>query len=194
LAACAWLELGKNTFMAQYNKIIFTGPVGSGKTTAIASISDLPPVKTDEQATDMTKDRKAATTVALDYGVMNLAGGEKLHLYGTPGQERFDFMWDILTTGGIGLILLIDNTRTDPFKDMAFFLGKFKSYIESTSMVVGVTQMDRVAAPAIRDYNIHLKELGLNPPIFEVDARRKSDVTLLLQSLLYSIDPGLEEG
>lgn len=180
--------------MAQYNKIIFTGPVGSGKTTAIAAISDLPPVKTDEQATDMTKDRKAATTVALDYGVMNLAGGEKLHLYGTPGQERFDFMWDILTTGGIGLILLIDNTRTDPFKDMAFFLGKFKSYIESTSMVVGVTQMDRVAAPAIRDYNIHLKELGLNPPIFEVDARRKSDVTLLLQSLLYSIDPGLEEG
>lgn len=179
--------------MAQYNKIIFTGPVGAGKTTAIAALSDLPPVKTDALATDMTKERKAATTVALDYGVMNLTGGEKLHLYGTPGQERFDFMWDILTTGGIGLVLLIDNTRSDPFKDLAFFLGKFKSYIDSTSMVIGVTQMDRTAAPAIGDYNNHLKSLGLNPPVFEVDARRKSDVTVLIQALLYSIDPGLEE-
>lgn len=178
--------------MAQYNKIIFTGPVGAGKTTAIAALSDLPPVKTDELATDMTKERKAATTVALDYGVMNLAGGEKLHLYGTPGQERFDFMWDILTTGGIGLVLLIDNTRGDPFKDLAFFLGKFKSYIDSTGMVVGVTQMDRTASPSIGDYNSHLLSLGLNPPVFEVDARRKADVTVLIQALLFSIDPGLE--
>ena len=106
--------------MSQY-KIIFTGPVGAGKTTAINSISDLPPIKTDASASDMAKYRKASTTVALDYGVMNLPGGEKLHLYGTPGQERFDFMWDILVTGGIGLVLLLDNTRADPFQDMRFF-------------------------------------------------------------------------
>jgi signal recognition particle receptor subunit beta len=108
--------------MSQY-KIIFTGPVGAGKTTAINSISDLPPVKTDAAASDMTKSKKSATTVAMDYGVMNLPGGEKLHLYGTPGQERFDFMWDILVTGGIGLVLLLDNTRADPFVDMKFFFG-----------------------------------------------------------------------
>ena len=127
--------------MSQY-KIIFTGPVGAGKTTAIHAISDIPPIKTDASATDMTRNKKAATTVAMDYGVMNLAGSEKLHLYGTPGQERFDFMWDILTTGGIGLILLLDNTRADPFQDMKFFLDSFAAFIERTHVAIGVTQMD----------------------------------------------------
>ena len=178
--------------MSQY-KIIFTGPVGAGKTTAIHSISDVPPITTDASASDMTKSRKASTTVALDYGMMNLAGGEKLHLYGTPGQERFDFMWDILTTGGIGLILLLDNTRADPFQDMKFFLNTFDKFIADTSVAIGVTQMDLSKKPAIDDYHSQLHTLGLKPPVFAVDARVKSDVSLLVQSLLYSLDPGLEE-
>lgn len=179
--------------MSQYNKIIFTGPVGAGKTTAITSLSDVPPVCTDESASDMTKSRKAQTTVAMDYGVMNLAGGEKLHLYGTPGQERFDFMWDILTTGGIGLVLLLDNTRADPFQDLKFFLHKFREFIESTSLVVGVTRMDLSPYPLLEEYHHHAAAMGYRPPIFEVDARRRADVSLLVQSLLYVIDPGLED-
>lgn len=177
--------------MSQYNKIIFTGPVGAGKTTAIASLSDVPPLRTDEAASDMTKTRKASTTVAMDYGIMNLAGGEKIHLYGTPGQERFDFMWDILTTGGIGLVLLLDNTRADPFQDLKFFLGKFRDFIESTSLVVGVTQVDLSPRPLLEDYHHQATTFGFNPPIFEVDARRRADVSMLVQALLYSIDPGL---
>lgn len=82
------------------HKIIFTGPVGAGKTTAITSISDVPTLRTDEIASDMTKNRKSETTVAMDYGILNLGNGERVHLYGTPGQERFNFMWDILTEGG----------------------------------------------------------------------------------------------
>ncbi|WP_341325537.1 ATP/GTP-binding protein [Methylotuvimicrobium sp. KM2] len=177
--------------MSQY-KIIFTGPVGAGKTTAIQSISDIAPVKTDAAASDMTKSRKAATTVAMDYGVMNLAGGEKLHLYGTPGQERFDFMWDILTSGGIGLILLLDNTRTDPFQDMRFFLEAFSDFIKKTQVAIGVTQMDLSSRPVINDYHKKLKEMDKNIPVFTVDARVKNDVSLLIQALLYSLDPGLE--
>ena len=73
------------------HKIIFTGPVGAGKTTAISSISDMPPLTTDEAASDMTRNRKSGTTVAMDYGVMNLQASERIHLYGTPGQERFDW-------------------------------------------------------------------------------------------------------
>src|SRR5690554_6176046 len=141
----------------------------------------------------MTKNRKGSTTVALDYGVMILPGGEKIHLYGTPGQERFDFMWDILTTGGIGLVLLLDNTRADPFQDLRFFLNKFSGFIKDTSLVVGVTQMDIRATPVLSAYHKHFVGTGLNPPIFEVDARRKKDVSLLVQALLYSIDPGLED-
>ncbi|MDP3010368.1 MAG: ATP/GTP-binding protein [Methylococcales bacterium] len=178
--------------MSQY-KIIFTGPVGAGKTTAINSISDLPPIKTDAAASDMTKSKKSATTVAMDYGVMNLPGGEKLHLYGTPGQERFDFMWDILVTRGIGLVLLLDNTRADPFVDMKFFLDAFDKFIGDTAVAVGVTQMDVSAKPTIEDYQIQLGGMGLKLPVFAVDARVRNDVSILIQSLLYSLDPGLEE-
>lgn len=178
--------------MSQY-KIIFTGPVGAGKTTAINSISDLPPIKTDAAASDMTKSKKSATTVAMDYGVINLPGGEKLHLYGTPGQERFDFMWDILVTGGIGLVLLLDNTRADPFVDMKFFLDAFSTFIGDTAVAVGVTQMDVSAKPTIDDYQVQLAGMGLKLPVFAVDARVRNDVSILIQSLLYSLDPGLEE-
>jgi len=129
----------------------------------------------------------------MDYGVMNLAGGEKIHLYGTPGQERFDFMWDILTVGGIGLILLLDNTRADPFQDMKFFLDAFNKFIHNTSVAIGVTQMDLSNKPTIDDYHTHLQSVGLKPPVFAVDAREKNDVSLLVQALLYSLDPGLVE-
>jgi uncharacterized protein len=178
--------------MSQY-KIIFTGPVGAGKSTAIHTISDIPPIKTDAVASDMTKSRKSGTTVALDYGVMNLDDGEKIHLYGTPGQERFDFMWDILVTGGIGLILLLDNSRADPFKDMRFFMQAFKKFIGETSVAIGVTQMDIKNTPTIADYHVQLKSLDMKPPVFAVDARVKNDVSLLVQSLLYALDPGLAE-
>lgn len=178
--------------MSQY-KIIFTGPVGAGKTTAINSISDMPPIKTDAAASDMTKSKKAGTTVAMDYGIMNLPGGEKLHLYGTPGQERFDFMWDILITGGIGLVLLLDNTRADPFVDMKFFLEAFDKFIDDTCVAIGVTQMDISAKPTINDYQVQLRGMGRKPPVFSVDARVRNDVSILIQSLLYTLDPGLEE-
>ncbi|MCK5728992.1 MAG: ATP/GTP-binding protein [Methylococcales bacterium] len=176
--------------MSQY-KIIFTGPVGAGKTTAIDSISDIAPIKTDAMASDMTKKRKSETTVAMDYGILNLSNGEKIHLYGTPGQERFDFMWDILTIGGIGLVLLLDNTRADPFQDMKFFLDSFSEFISNTTVVIGVTQMDLSYKPSIEEYHTQLQYLGLKPAIFAVDARVKSDVSILVQALLYSLDPGL---
>ena len=68
------------------HKILFAGPVGAGKTTAIASISDIPVVQTEAKATDDVAMRKANTTVAMDYGTLNLDGVAKIHLYGTPGQ------------------------------------------------------------------------------------------------------------
>jgi len=173
------------------HKIIFTGPVGAGKTTAIASISDIPPLRTDECASDMTKNRKDATTVAMDYGVMKLDSAERIHLYGTPGQERFDFMWDILTEGGIGLVLLLNNSRPDPFQDMRFFLKAFDDFIDQTKVVIGITRTDESVRPTIPDYHLQLIEKQKKIPIFEVDARVRRDVSLLVEALLYSLDPGL---
>lgn len=176
-----------------YYKLIFTGPSGAGKSTAIKTLSDINTVITEEKSSETTEGHKfkTTTTVALDYGAIILPGGERIHLYGTPGQERFNFMWEILTEGGIGLILLIDNARTDPLEDMRFFVKAFSQFIERTELVIGVTRMDINAKPTIADYHAKIKELGLNPPIFTVDARRKVDVSLLLQALLYSLDPGL---
>ena len=178
----------------EHNKIIFTGPVGSGKTTAITNLSDAPTVKTEANASDMTTARKRETTVALDFGVMELGGNSFVHLYGTPGQERFNFMWDILTQGGIGLVLLLDNTRADPFQDLRFFTHAFADFISETGLVVGVTRMDIKPAPDIDEYRKQFHSTGLKPPIFEVDARQRRDVTVLVEALLYCLDPGLSGG
>ena len=172
-------------------KIIFTGPVGAGKSTAISSVSSIPPVSTEELATDSTRARKSHTTVAMDYGVMSLGGGEKIHLYGTPGQDRFDFMWEILTQGGIGLVLLIDNVRPSPLDDLRFFIKAFGAFINQTQLVVGITRMDIKPYPTHGEYHRQLVESGLNVPVFEVDARERSDVSVLLEALLYSLDPGV---
>lgn len=174
------------------SKIIFTGPVGVGKTTAISAISDDPPIKTDAAASDMTLARKGHTTVAMDYGVIRLDEETKVHLYGTPGQERFDFMWEILSTGALGLILLLDNARPNPLKDLEFFLDAFKDLLSYAPVVIGVTKMDLKPSPGIGVYQHFLSERKLNIPVFEVDGREPNDVKHLVVALLFSIDPGLE--
>ncbi len=173
------------------HKIIFTGPVGAGKTTAIASISDIPVVKTDASASDEVVLRKSNTTVAMDYGQLHLSDSSKMHLYGTPGQERFSFMWDILTIGGLGLVLMIDNAREDPLADIEFFLDAFKDFIKKNAVVIGVSRMDLSPRPGLYTHKKKLEELGYNVPIFEVDAREKKDVKILLLSLLAVLDPGV---
>jgi signal recognition particle receptor subunit beta len=173
------------------HKIIFAGPVGAGKTTAIGSISDIPVAQTEARATDETARRKANTTVAMDYGLLNLGDDSKIHLYGTPGQERFSFMWDILTIGGIGLVLLLDNAREDPLRDLEFYLDAFDGFVRKNDVVIGITRMDEKPRPGLYTYHTKLAELDRNVPIFEVDARERKDVKVLLTALLASLDPGV---
>ncbi len=178
--------------MIEESKIIFTGPVGVGKTTAISAISDDPPITTDANASDMTLARKGHTTVAMDYGVIRLDELTKVHLYGTPGQERFDFMWEILSMGGMGLILMLDNQRHAPLQDMDFFLEAFGELLEVAPVVLGITKMDMPGGLTLDDYQNHLEKKNMNIPVFEVDARQPADVKNLVMALLFSIDPGLE--
>ncbi len=168
------------------HKIIITGPVGSGKTTAISIISDIAPVSTNEIASDMTTGRKPVTTVAMDYGVFWMSNKDKVHIYGTPGQERFEFMWDILIQGGGGLVLLLDNTRPTPFKDMKFYINSFREFIDQTRLVVGVTQMDVKELPNLDEYVTNLRELEISAPVFRVDSRKREDVSMLINVLLKS--------
>lgn len=172
-------------------KIVFAGPVGAGKTTSIAAISDIEPFTTEEFATDEVRNLKDKTTVAMDYGLMQLANGEHIHLYGVPGQVRFDFMWEIIVEGGIGLVLLLNNENAAPLDEFAFYLDSFKDFIARTAVAVGVTRMQPGRGPGLDDYAAVLAQRGMTAPIFEVDGRKPEDVITLVQSLLYSLDPGL---
>lgn len=173
------------------HKIVFAGPVGAGKTTSIASISDIEPFGTEEFATDEVRNLKDKTTVAMDYGVMDLGNGEHIHLYGVPGQDRFDFMWEIITEGGIGLILMLNNENSAPLAEMEAYLDSFRDFIERTALSVGVTRMQLGKGPTIDDYVAVLARRGLRAPVLEVDGRQADDVVTLVQSLLYTLDPGL---
>src|SRR5512144_2207533 len=97
-----------------HHKIVVSGPVRAGKSTAIQVVSDVPTVTTEARASEATSDLKDLTTVAMDHGALDLDNGDRVHLYGTPGQERFDFMWEILSEGATGLMLLIPNDQPDP--------------------------------------------------------------------------------
>lgn len=172
-------------------KLLFSGPVGAGKTTAIATLSDAPPVSTDMAATDETAHLKPRTTVALDFGVMRLGDGQALHLYGTPGQERFDFMWEILQQGAIGLVLLVANTAPDPLGQLEQFVVAYRPFITATSLAVGLTHTDLAPNPTIDEHVAVLTRNGVDGPVFTVDAREQRDVARLVEALLFDLDPQL---
>lgn len=174
------------------HKIIFAGPVGAGKTTSISAVSDIMVVGTEAKASDDVALRKANTTVAMDYGVLNLDGGMKVHLYGTPGQDRFSFMWEILSEGAMGFVILLDSLRTDPMGDLESYLKSFGNNITKSgdAVVIGVTRTEDNPQPDLLDriYD-KLDTLKLNVPVFEVDGRKREDVKQLLLALLALIDP-----
>ncbi len=168
-------------------KIVFTGPMGAGKTTAIRAISDGEVLSTDVPITggaELSMPGKTMTTVGLDYGECRLGDQWVLKLFGTPGQERFRFMWDILGAGAFGLIVLADNSQPDPVGEVARYLKAFAPHVPARRTVVGVGRLDTHPSPGIADYCEQLGALGYNPPVLEVDVRRDADVRLLLSVLV----------
>ncbi len=179
------------------NKIIFAGPVGAGKTTAISSVSDIMVVGTEARASDEVAQRKNTTTVAMDYGILNLDGGEKVHLYGTPGQERFSFMWEILSVGAMGFVILIDSARPDPMADLDLYLNAFSKSIAKcgNAVVIGVTRTELNPQVDLLDrFNARLTSMKLSIPVFEVDGRQREDVKQMLLALLTFLDPATNRG
>jgi len=171
-------------------KLVFTGNMGAGKTTAIASISEIPVINTDVLMSSGASVDKEKTTVAMDYGELTLDNGEKLFLYGTPGQQRFDYMWQILIQGGLGLIILIDNSGVDPIGDLARYLDSFHDFIQETGAVIGITHTDDAPRPDLQMYYHYLQERGLQLPVFPIDARSRESVVMLIQALLAILEYG----
>ena len=169
------------------HKILFTGTMGAGKTTAIAAISEIEPISSDVRNSDKSCN-KASTTVGLDYGEVTLDNGDKLRLYGSPGQQRFDFMWRILAKGALGVVILIDNSRPDPLADLDIYLAGFAELIAQTGCVVGVGRMATHAVPDIDAFAARMNARGVVCPVLPVDVRESEQVLELLDLLLIQLE------
>lgn len=165
-------------------KIVFAGPMGAGKTTAIRALSDIEPVSTEMGNTDLASHSKQLTTVALDYGHLQLDDGQVVKLYGTPGQERFAFMWEILCRGAMGIVLLVDASRADALENFRVFVDAMQRICPNQPIVVGVGRESKPDGSHLAPYQSHLASRGLVAPVFGVDVRERADVLLLVDTML----------
>lgn len=167
-------------------KIVFVGPPGAGKSTAIKSISDLPPVSTEVPASDESR----LTTVALDFGEMMLEGGDTVRLYGVPGQGRFEFIWPMISDGAIGALFFLDARHPAPLQELDGYLDSFENLLRTTTSLLVVTHIDQ----ATHDYDIqrfarHLRDRGYRMPVIEMDPRQRRDVLYAMNLLLELLSP-----
>jgi hypothetical protein len=163
-------------------KIVVTGPVGAGKTTFINTISEIETVSTEAPITGgPIMGGKATTTVGIDFGRITLADDLALHLFGTPGQPRFDFMWDVVSQGMLGFIALVDCERPESFEASRDQLRHFRSLSPAPALVAAnkVADFDRQ-----RDQIAAALELGADDFLVPTDALDRESVKQTLVDLL----------
>ena len=177
--------------MMQTGKMVVTGPFSAGKTQFIQSISEIDVVQTERKITSAAEKIKGATTVAMDFGRITIDEELVLYLFGTPGQRRFDFMWEILSEGMLGFVVLVDSARPETFQEAKRILDTFRAYAP-TPYVVAANKQDYPDAWEPEDLRIALR---IDPrvkllPCVAVD---KESVKEVLLELLYTILESLEQ-
>jgi uncharacterized protein len=165
-------------------KVVVTGPFAAGKSAFISAVSEIPVVSTETGTTEGS-DVKEHTTVTMDFGKISVADGERLmelYLFGTPGQSRFDFMWDILAKGMIGYVLLVDAQRPETWDD-ARDIGSRFGELSRVPMVVAANRLG-AGDPAPL---ISALALGPEVPVIACEAIDRESVKDVLITLLVDV-------
>ena len=167
-------------------KIVVAGGFGTGKTTLVGSVSEIPPLTTEEILTEASVgvddttgvEGKTHTTVALDFGRITISPDVVLYLFGTPGQDRFLFMWDDLVKGAIGAVVLVDTDRLDQcFPAVDYFEAR------QIPFVVAVNCFDGVARHQLEDVREALA-VPAHVPMLYTDARARAATKQALISVV----------
>ena len=166
-------------------KVVVTGPFAAGKTTLIRTISEITVLSTERGVTDSTRKRKAETTVAMDFGRITIDRDLVLYLFGTPGQDRFDFMWEILGEGMIGYLLLVDADREDSIQEAAGILDAFRT-MARVPFVVGLNRAAADDNLLVENVRSRL-QIPSDIAILPCDATDKESVKNVLLALLYAV-------
>ncbi len=166
-------------------KIVVTGPFSAGKTQFIQTISEIEVVATEKRISRPEERIKDQTTVAMDFGRISVADDLVLYLFGTPGQRRFDFMWEILAEGMLGFVVLIDSVKPETFREARNILDTFRAYAP-VPYVVAANKQDLEDAWSPEDLRIALripKEVKVIPCV----ATNRESVKNVLLELLYLV-------
>jgi small GTP-binding protein len=166
-------------------KVVVTGPFAAGKTTLIRTISEITVLSTERGVTDSTRKRKAETTVAMDFGRITIDRDLVLYLFGTPGQDRFDFMWEILGEGMIGYLLLIDADREDSV-DQAVAIHEAFRKMARVPYVVALNRASADNHALVETVRTRL-DIPTDVAILACDATDKESVKNVLLALLYAV-------
>src|SRR5690606_8474481 len=166
-------------------KMVITGPFNSGKTEFVQSISEIDVVSTERAISSEAERIKSQTTVAMDFGRITVDDDLVLYLFGTPGQRRFDFMWEILAEGMLGFVVMVDSAKPETFREAKSILETFRAYA-NTPYVVADNKQDHPDAWAADDLRIALR-IEDNVKLLPCIAKDKESVKNVLLELLYSI-------
>lgn len=171
-------------------KMVVTGPFNAGKTAFIKTVSEIDVVSTERKVSTEAEKVKNETTVAMDFGRITVDDELVLYLFGTPGQKRFEFMWEILSEGMLGFVVMVDSTRPETFREARSILETFRAYAP-TPFVVVANKQDLEDAWELEDMRIALRldKKTLLLPCISVDKNSVKQILLaLLDSILVELD------